>query len=176
MPKQGKRGFTLIELLVVIAIIGMLAAVILASLGTARSKARDARRVSDVGQIQTALELFFDKNQSYPTTSAAAPACNAATDVGTILKTAGFLPQSPCDPTTNAAYFYYAYTDNTTYAAGKECTTSGCLSYHLGANLENSGSTALANDKDMAGSKITGTPDSGPCIAGGTGYCFDVTP
>ena len=60
------RGFTLIELLVVIAIIGMLSSVVLASLNTARAKARDARRVSDLKQMQLALELYYDSNGSYP--------------------------------------------------------------------------------------------------------------
>jgi type II secretion system protein G len=181
MPKQAKRGFTLIELLVVIAIIGMLAAVILASLGTARSKARDARRVSDVGQIQTALELFFDRSQSYPTTTwAATPTCGGTADVGQTLKAAGYLPQTPCDPTTGNAYYYQAYEDNTTYNTAKECTgTETCLSYHMGANLENNGSTALANDRDLspAGSRLSGSAnDSATCTGAGTGYCFDVIP
>lgn len=60
------RGFTLIELLVVIAIIGILSSVVLASLNSARSKANDARRVSDLRQIQTALELYYDSNNGYP--------------------------------------------------------------------------------------------------------------
>ena len=62
-----KRGFTLIELLVVIAIIGIIATMILLRLSTARKKARDARRLSDVKQIQTALELYFDTYNRYPT-------------------------------------------------------------------------------------------------------------
>lgn len=64
---QTKVGFTLIELLVVIAIIGILASVVLASLSAARSKARDAARASDIRQMQTALELYFNDKGYYPT-------------------------------------------------------------------------------------------------------------
>ena len=60
------RGFTLIELLVVIAIIGLLSSVVLASLNTARAKARDARRISDLAQIRTALELYYNDKGYYP--------------------------------------------------------------------------------------------------------------
>jgi prepilin-type N-terminal cleavage/methylation domain-containing protein len=60
-----QRGFTLIELLVVIAIIGMLASVVLASLSGARSKARDARRKSDLHNMQIALELYYAKYNTY---------------------------------------------------------------------------------------------------------------
>lgn len=56
----------MIELLVVIAIIGMLSSVVLASLNSARMKARDARRIADLNQIKLALELYFDTNGYYP--------------------------------------------------------------------------------------------------------------
>ncbi len=63
---RASRGFTLIELLVVIAIIGLLSSVVLASLNSARQKSRDSRRIADMLQIRTALELYYDTNRAYP--------------------------------------------------------------------------------------------------------------
>jgi general secretion pathway protein G len=63
-----KKGFTLIELLVVIAIIALLSTLSVVALNSARVKSRDARRLSDIKQIRTALEMFFDNTQLYPTT------------------------------------------------------------------------------------------------------------
>lgn len=66
---RTRKGFTLIELLVVIAIIGILSSVVLASLNIARAKARDAKRLADLKQLQVALELYAnDNNNSYPNT------------------------------------------------------------------------------------------------------------
>jgi len=62
-----RKAFTLIELLVVIAIIGILATISVIALQNARAKSRDAKRVGDMKQIQTALELFFNDKGRYPT-------------------------------------------------------------------------------------------------------------
>ncbi len=69
--KYLKSGFTLIELLVVIAIIGLLASVVLLALNSARAKSRDAKRLADVRQMATAMELFFNDKSSYPTQTTA---------------------------------------------------------------------------------------------------------
>ena len=143
MP-NGRQGFTLIELLVVIAIIGILSSVVLASLNSARKKARDARRVSDIKQVQLALELEFDKTAQYP-----AGGFNA---MNTTLKTSLFLPADVKDPlnTVNNVYKYCKISDT---------------DYHLAATLEEAGA-ATNSDSDVdttcsSGESITGigTPD-----------------
>jgi prepilin-type N-terminal cleavage/methylation domain len=63
-PKK-KTGFTLIELLVVLAIIGMLTGIVLVSLGKARARARDVRRMSDIRQVVTAQQMYEGEKQVF---------------------------------------------------------------------------------------------------------------
>lgn len=63
---MSKKGFTLLELLVVIAIIGILSTATVVNLNLAKAKARDARRLSDIVQIQRALELYNYTHDGYP--------------------------------------------------------------------------------------------------------------
>ena len=100
MNKMNKKGFTLIELLVVIAIIGILSSIVLVSLGGAREKARNARRQSDMRQISTAMEMFYDDNDSAYLISAAMP-----TAIGT------YLTSVPLDPGSGTPA--YGWIDNT---------------------------------------------------------------
>ncbi len=144
--RKGEKGFTLIELLVVIAIIGILATIVLVSLNSARSKARDSRRVSDLRQIALALELYYDDN------SAAYP---AALDT---LATDGYIAVVPNDPQ-GGAYTYSA------------CGT-GNINYSLGALLENTDSTLLDNDVDDTECNIS--PDGNADDCGDAGeYCIE---
>lgn len=66
---RGHRGFTLIELLVVVALVGLLAASLLASMSSVRARTRDAQRLSDLRQIQTALENHRAGRGFYPVTT-----------------------------------------------------------------------------------------------------------
>ena len=63
--RNHQKGFTLIELLVVIAIIGLLSTLAVVSFSGAQTRARDARRVSDIRQLQTAMESYNAQYGTY---------------------------------------------------------------------------------------------------------------
>ncbi|HTR18706.1 MAG TPA: type II secretion system protein [Candidatus Paceibacterota bacterium] len=146
--QAAAKGFTLIELLVVIAIIGLLASIILASLGGARQKARDARRIADIREIQNALELYVETCKQYPEPSPLATTdsngCSGGVNLGTFLPT---IPKDPSSSSTN-----YPYTANGSLGS--------CTSYHLAAILEakpsNAAATCLANRGYCTGGNYAG--------------------
>lgn len=145
--KRGERGFTLIELLVVIAIIGILATIVLVSLNTARQKARDVRRISDMRQVALALEMYYDDNTAYPGNTALV---NEWADMETAIEAGGYITSVPADPS-GGAYQYYI------------STAASPQNYVLGATLEGTPS-ALGDDIDTATYGLTCT-DPVYCIS-----------
>ena len=109
-----KKGFTLVELLVVIAIIGILSTLSVVSLNSARAKSRDARRLSDIKQIRTALDMYYDSSSTYPVSCPALGTGNCAclTSVGwTNTSTTNctgtiFMQKVPSDPLSSGTYVY----------------------------------------------------------------------
>ena len=149
------KGFTLIELLVVIAIIGILATIVLVSLNSARSKARDTRRISDLRQVALALEMYYDGASSYP--AAAGGACTSATWTAMGTAVAAYMSAVPTDPIAGSATYYYAYgTDSATTATR----------YVLKAILENTTNTAFNTDVDSTvyGCNCADGANAGYCI------------
>ncbi len=107
--KMNKKGFTLIELLVVIAIIGLLSTLAVVALGSAREKARDSKRLSDLKQVQTALELHYTDVASYPAGTALVLGGTGATCLDSVgfsdSCTDPYMGQVPADPQ-DTAYTY----------------------------------------------------------------------
>jgi type II secretion system protein G len=135
MKSSSNRGFTLIELLVVVAIIGLLASIILVSLNTARKKGRDARRIGDLKEIQTALELYYSDHNNYPVATTQASAVTALTALSpTYIST---LTDDPLGGSYH--YVYLSTTGGTFYCLGSiiEGTAPGssCNTTSLGASL-----------------------------------------
>jgi len=114
------KGFTLIELLVVIAIIGLLSSLAIVSLSAVRKKSRDAKRLADMRQIRTALELYYGRNGRYPSISADSCCdgwdqgpCGSDAFIGALVS-AGLMSKVPTDPlgcsgTSCCGYSYYRY-------------------------------------------------------------------
>lgn len=123
--KSKVKGFTLIELLVVIAIIGILSSVVLVSLNTARAKARDVKRLSDMHQMQIALEFYYNSFGRYPNSDYAGCGGWDSSGNGTFITPLvlnNFLPTHLLDSTINDNCGNYAYYR---YSAG----SYGCVGY-----------------------------------------------
>lgn len=164
-PLRSTRfGFTLIEILIVVAIIAILASVVLIGLGPTQQSGRDAKRLSDLREVQTGLELFYAKCGFYPGSYSGGACVNQPTtgsgwtDLTAALTSAPIgVTQVPNDPSGGTATYYYSQEGNGS-------------SYVLGAMMENS-----------AGSAFQGYnyPSSGPFPGGLTNcvapyYCLSL--
>src|SRR3989344_2967293 len=162
--RSMKVGVTPIELLVVIAIIGVLASIVLASLNTSRRKSRDARRISDIKQIQLALDLSFDAQN--PVTYPPAPVIGAGSTTLfyglNVLQIGGFMPQIPLDPN-NA-------TPDNCYRCSTVTATTPLSTYHLGAKLEDPNNNVFGSDKDCRSDAVTDTCTGTAIYTGGNPF------
>lgn len=129
MNKIKKTGFTLIELIVVIAILGILATIGLTSFRASQIKSRDAKRKSDLEQVQRALEIYMNDVGHYP---------NSTTEGGIIdsflwgaefsdAKGTMYMKELPKDSNSSSEYCYKSV-----------AVPAVATSYKLYAKLENS--------------------------------------
>lgn len=115
-----RKGFTIIELIIVVAIIAILTAIMTSNFGESKKKSRDAKRVSDIVQLQLALEMFFDRCNQYPTVTdvgagmwpvGRVPSLIANNGCPTGIMLSSFIGKIPAPPTTAN----YIYVVNNTY-------------------------------------------------------------
>lgn len=119
--KKSAAGFSLIEIMVVVLIISTLGSVLFFKMSEASAEGRDAERRGELRNLQSALELYKNKNGRYPTRCANGQAwsgqsgtiyaCNSGNQyiVGLAPE---FIPTLPTDPRLNGTDSGYVYTVN----------------------------------------------------------------
>ncbi|MCU0680092.1 MAG: prepilin-type N-terminal cleavage/methylation domain-containing protein [Planctomycetes bacterium] len=129
--KTSSSAFTLIELLVVIAIIAIIATLSVLALQSAREKARDAKRIADVKQLKTALELYYNDANGYPPASAfiIGQALSHAEN-GNIKTYINKIPVAPIPADGDCT------SQNNSYAYASENSSTYTLSYCLGGKSQ----------------------------------------
>lgn len=172
--KTDTKGFTLIELLVVISIISLLSSIVLTTLSEVGERGRDTKRVAELKQLSTALELYFNEYGCYP--FATQNASNASTLsnpcrtgnsvlVGAtcsqnnnhfetslqVLVDAGFITSLPVDPingNTAEGTFCYNYTRHRPTQSGWFCGSNRRtdFAYSITFAVENSSFNLLESN------------------------------
>ncbi len=141
----GRQAFTLVELLVVISIIGLLSSIAVVSLGSARVKARNAKRIADVERLAQAFYLANNASGSGTYPGTAAPVCLSTVCTGAW---SGFPVDSNVDsfispyiaskltdpPDSNRTYGGYGYNGN--WAGGVGFDGTFPPDAHIAYNLE----------------------------------------
>src|SRR5579884_4284551 len=156
--KKRNQGFTIVELLIVIVVIGILALLVITTYAGIQSKARNAKRQTDIKSLQTQIEAFFSQNGYYPNLTDLNSASWRATNMKSLDNNALVDPLSSCDPATTSclvsapvakAYAYQAYqSDGATSCDGAigSGADQNCAVYTLTATYEGSvnGSSTFA--------------------------------
>jgi prepilin-type N-terminal cleavage/methylation domain-containing protein len=171
-----RRGFTLPELLVTVSIIGILASIGTVSYQSARESARDVKRASDMKQIQTAIELFFENHGYYPPDPRpGSEGVILGLPETRVLSDAGFGPEQ-----TGTLYMYVPknpepggtpYVYRSINADGRDCNAGRCESYGILFTLEKSQGNLLAGPHALTPQGIVGAEGGyggeGVAVAGG---------
>jgi prepilin-type N-terminal cleavage/methylation domain-containing protein len=151
---KNQKGFTLIELLIVIAVIGILASVILVGLGPIQKQGRDARRISDLRQIQNGLELYYNAKGNYPDTGGSW--VNFNTQIQTLRNAVPAISNIPDDPSQGENYKY----------------SSNGSSYCLGAKLEDLNNPNWKRSVNCASGCFDGSGQGNPTAS--SFYCVSL--
>lgn len=167
--RKTNFGFTLVELLVVIAILGILATIGLTTFSSSQMRGRDAQRKSDLKQVSSAVEIYYNDYGAYPASSngqlLGCPSTTASPctwgveqfkDANTV-----YLKTMPDDPSSNLNYYYRTVTVEGVQNQG----------YQIYAKLENSQDTnaCIGNDCGVHSDLPSGV------TCGSTGCNFAIT-
>jgi len=121
MEQATKRGFTLIELLVTISVIGILSSIVYANLGGTSGTGHDAKRKSDLRNMQSAIEQYKNKKGVYPSEGCVVGSDGFSGENDCLAYISGLAPEFisvlPHDPKrlTNVGYAYTTNSAGTVY-------------------------------------------------------------
>ncbi len=147
---KNKKAFTLVEIVVTVSIIILISSIVIFSIADSRRKGRDSKRVSDISQIQIALENYKQIEGSYPEELIPGQAL-----IGPNSK-AVFISKIPKSPSyynfncPNKNYSYYYDFENNNYE----------ISFCIESNVDN----YLAGSKCAVSGGILSTPCSNFCL------------
>lgn len=152
------QGFTLMEIMIVIVILGILVMMATGSFMSSQIKSRDNKRKSDLRNIATALESYYNDKARFPNDNASGAMMGCGSndislcDWGAIFSDKNstiYMPKLPQDPKSGYTYYYDSLSSN--------------RSYQLYARLENT------QDKDVL--DATGNPKAYSGVSCGTKNC-----
>lgn len=164
-------GFTLIELLVVIAIIGILAAVVVASLSDARIDAEEAATLQKMRSIHTAVEILYNATGLYPHKRSryCPPRNGAGNEVDLSLPSSGLVATDGTYTGWNGPYIQDVVDHwGTPFFFDEDyyCTAGavGCAG-HNSVTADHSVLVSCGPDKLLGQDPVNGTPDNSPGCA-----------
>lgn len=142
-------GFTIVELLIVVAVIGILAALVITTYTGIQAKSRNSKRVTDLQNIQTNLESYFQTAGNYPSRAN----MNTASFLTTSMKNMDTVTlQDPLGSSTalgaSPAAKIYAYQPLNSSGASCEADATTCVSYTLTATREAGAPNIVKNNLD----------------------------
>jgi len=184
-----KKAFTLIELLVVVGIISILTVISIAGFSAQQKKARDSRRIADVGSLGLAIENYRTLNNSYPNQVGTEQDGTLITSNLNVLVDNGLINTLPSEPKpipgsekfcTNYTYAKdWSYTGDGDTALGKYIEPVGNTglpkkrAYVIYSRMEDVGTSAGLNKQD---SSFYTTPSATWCSDGSSAYGFLLGP
>jgi prepilin-type N-terminal cleavage/methylation domain-containing protein len=147
--RRQQAGFTIVELLIVVVVIGILAALVITTYTGIQAKSRNSKRVTDLQNIQTNLESYYQTDGNYPSLAN----MNDTAFLNTSMKsmdTSTLQDPLGADTALGAAPAakIYAYQPLNSSGSSCEADATTCVSYTLTATMESGAPTLVKKNLD----------------------------